>query len=72
MSSRWDEYPEASLADFERRCCRPGARNHVALDALNNYKAELDSNRERDRYFKQLDEKTVKARAIIARTEDEP
>lgn len=45
MSSRWDDFPEASLAGFEARCTRPGAYNYQALEALNNYEAELRSRR---------------------------
>lgn len=73
MASRWDEYPEASLADYERRCSRPGARNYAALEALDNYQRELDSNRERDRYFRTLERKTATARAAMkaAHGEDE-
>ena len=71
MTTRWDEYPEASLADFERRCSRPGARNYAAMEALQNYQHELDNARERERYFKRLDAQTVTARKLIEKTEEE-
>lgn len=71
MSSRWAAYPEASLDGFEQRCTRPGNRNHAAIDALDNYEAELISNRKRDAYFKQLDAKTTVAKAIMNKVGEE-
>ena len=71
MTTRWDAYPEASLADFERRCSRPGARNYAAMEALDNYQRELESNRERERYFQRLDSQTMNARVLITKTEEE-
>lgn len=41
MTSRWDEFPEASIAALERRATRPGARNELVLEFLNNYYEEL-------------------------------
>lgn len=41
MSSRWEEYEDASLTDFERRVTRPGGRDYHALKALDNYEREL-------------------------------
>ena len=57
MSTHWDDYPEASLEGFERRCSRPGNRNHAALDALRNYRRELDSLREQAKLLKQSEER---------------
>ena len=71
MSSRWADYPEASLDGFEQRCTRPGNRNHAAIEALNNYHAELESNRKRDAYFKRLDAKTTVAKAIMTKVGEE-
>lgn len=57
MSTHWTEYPEASLEGFERRCSRPGNRNFAALDALKNYRRELDSLREQAKLLKQAAER---------------